>query len=299
VIWGNGVALAGASVLAGTGNGAALMLPVVYSGGYIWSQILHGLCARFRRVIVFNKAICEWDTSESYIGAYSDRLREIIEVDPHESFVVFGNSFGALIAIETGRRIKSNNLTVVFSGCPGFAEGKDFSYGWRSREVATWTKAQQIVADLFVFPERFPAAEIDYALRLVHDDAAARRMVKALREIEPYNVKQKLGEMRCRGVAIWGTEDKITSMAPARHFITNHSDCGFFEIEEAGHCPMLDQPDRFIELASRYWPVDLKSPQGVGRIHRRRAPGRVERTDGAQGDGSHERRENDFRGRAE
>jgi pimeloyl-ACP methyl ester carboxylesterase len=243
------VGLQGASVFAGTGNGAALLLPVVYSGGYIWSQILRRLRAHFARVIIFDRAICEWNTKQSYISGYAEMLRRIIELDPEDRFVVFGNSFGGLIAIETGRRIESDNLTVVFSGCPGFTDGKDFSYGWRSREVATWAKAQQILSDLFVFPERFPAEEVAYALRLVHDDEAARRMVKALREIAPYNVKQKLGEMRCRGVAIWGTEDKITSVAPAKHFITNHSDCGFFEIKDAGHCPMMDQPGQFIDLA--------------------------------------------------
>jgi len=246
-----GAGLKDVSVFDGTGNGVALMVPVVYSSGYFWSQILDGLRARFQRVIIFNKAICESETNQPYIDAYSELLVDMIEANPGDRFVVFGNSFGSLIAIETGRKIKSNNLTVVFGGCPGFDDGGYFSYGLRSRRGATRTKVQEIVADLLVFPERYPATEIDYCLRLVQDAKAARRMLKALREIGSYDVKRKLREMSCPRVAIWGAKDRITSVAPARHFITNHTSCEFIEIENAGHCPMLDQPKHFIELVSK------------------------------------------------
>ena len=228
----------------------AILAPLVYCGGCIWSRVLDEFCAHFARVVMFDRPMCEWETGQSYINAYCELLTGIIRAHPRDDFALFGNSFGSLIAIEAGLRANSDRLTVVFSGCPGLAESNEFSSGIHSTHGITRTKVAKVVRDMFVFPERVPAEEIDNTLRLISNAPSARRMFKALREIPEYNVKQKLGQNRFRGLAIWGGKDKITDVGSARRFITGHTDCQFFEIENAGHCPMLDQPESFVRLVA-------------------------------------------------
>jgi pimeloyl-ACP methyl ester carboxylesterase len=242
--------MAHGNVFQGTGYGVAILLPAIYCRSCFWSQVLEGLRGLFRRVIVFDEAICEREIDQSYVADYSRPLSEMIKMYPDDRFAVFGNSFGSLIAIETGRTTNAGNLTVVFSGCPGLGDGKDLSFNVRTPRSATPANARRVLRNLFVFPDRFPPEEIDRTLQLIRGSKTSRRIIKALREVSTYNVKQRLLESRCRNLAIWGTEDKITNMISAKDFIVNHTDCSFFEIGQAGHCPMLDQPDRFMELVA-------------------------------------------------
>jgi pimeloyl-ACP methyl ester carboxylesterase len=59
-----------------------------------------------------------------------------------------------------------------------------------------------------------------------------------------YRTADRLPEVGCPVLLVWGTEDTVVSIRQAQHFLERLPDAELRELEGTGHFPQFDEPDR-------------------------------------------------------
>jgi pimeloyl-ACP methyl ester carboxylesterase len=71
---------------------------------------------------------------------------------------------------------------------------------------------------------------------------------RAAAEIARYDFRERLGEIACPTLIVWGDRDRIVPPSSADEFARLIPDSRVVVFEDTGHVPMLEEPDRFNRL---------------------------------------------------
>ena len=71
---------------------------------------------------------------------------------------------------------------------------------------------------------------------------------RAAAEIARYDFRDRLGEIACPTLVVWGDRDHIVPPSSAEEFERLIPDSRLVIFEDCGHVPMLEEPDRFNQL---------------------------------------------------
>ena len=111
------------------------------------------------------------------------------------------------------------------------------------------TQARLVAARLFPKPEQAPLRQIAAQRIAANDPATYRRMLIA---IQRFDVRDRLGEIRCPTLVIAGERDTTVPLR-AKRFLAAHISGARLEIvADSGHATPVDQPDAFNELLTRF-----------------------------------------------
>lgn len=75
---------------------------------------------------------------------------------------------------------------------------------------------------------------------------------RAAAEIARYDVRDRLGEIACPTLVIWGDRDRIVPPSSADEFVRLIPNARKVVFEDCGHVPMLEQPERFNRLVEDF-----------------------------------------------
>jgi pimeloyl-ACP methyl ester carboxylesterase len=56
----------------------------------------------------------------------------------------------------------------------------------------------------------------------------------------------------CPSLIVWGIRDRILPLSAGHSLASMIPDARFVPIENAGHCPMIEAPDRFSQLLAEF-----------------------------------------------
>jgi pimeloyl-ACP methyl ester carboxylesterase len=191
-----------------------------------------------------------FDAVDDLAYAYLDLLHEMGPVH------VLGAGFGGWIAAEMAVRCTHAMRSLVLIDALGIKVG--------DRLAAD-------IGDMFVVSpdELVGMCWHDAALgaRLMplpdasHDEATLTRLLEnrrtaALVGWNPFMHSPKLlGRLRridCPTLVVWGASDRLVSPDYGRAFVRAIPNCRYEVIEEAGHYPYLEQPDRFLAVVEPF-----------------------------------------------
>lgn len=111
------------------------------------------------------------------------------------------------------------------------------------------TQARFVAARLFPKPEQAPLRQIATQRIAANDPATYRRVLIA---IQRFDVRDRLGEIRCPTLVIAGERDTTVPLR-AKRFLAAHIPGARLEIvADSGHATPVDQPDAFNELVTRF-----------------------------------------------
>lgn len=185
------------------------------------------------------------------VAEHADHVARVMDaLDLPRDTTVFGNGFGAFVALELALRHSNHcgNL-IVADTLAAFPEPARVPFRVMAEKVST--AGMQAVLDTAIgrmFPPAFAQA---------HPDVIADRKMKLAR-VDPQCFARAclalaaldltLGArlIRTRTLVLCGAQDQTTPPALAKQLSEKMPDARYAEIEDCGHCPMLEQPDALV-----------------------------------------------------
>jgi pimeloyl-ACP methyl ester carboxylesterase len=101
---------------------------------------------------------------------------------------------------------------------------------------------QKLLSLVVAHPERLPGALV---LEVIRATGRARGFAAALDAITQYPIRDRLGEIRCRTLIIWGEDDRLVPVSDATELEWLIPNSRKLIYEDTGHLPMLERPGRF------------------------------------------------------
>ena len=197
--------------------------------------------------------------SISGYGTFMDRFCEEVGVDA-ATFV--GNSMGGFISMECAIKFPHRVERMVLVSAAGLTAQKQrneplLKAMYMGESVAQWVTARivgrsQELASRprsrkamlwYVTPhaERWPAELVMEQAR----GAGKPGFLPALDAITDYPIRERLGDIRCPTLIVWGKKDLLVPVKDAHRFHELIPESELIVYEDVGHVAMLEVPERF------------------------------------------------------
>ncbi|MFM2202039.1 MAG: hypothetical protein RL040_1239 [Bacteroidota bacterium] len=172
-------------------------------------------------------------------------LRDFVNYKGYKQVNLLGNSLGGHVALiyckEHPERVKSLTLTAS-SGLYENAFGSSFP----RREDKEFIR--QKVGLTFFDPKHATDELVDECFEIVNDRNRVLRILALAKSAIRHNMAKELPAMKFPVCLIWGKNDTITPPEVAEEFHQLLTNSSLYWIDECGHAPMMEHPQRFNEL---------------------------------------------------
>jgi pimeloyl-ACP methyl ester carboxylesterase len=254
------------------GSGPPLVFIHGLSGS--WQNWLEQLpvFAREHRVVAFDLpgfGVSEMPAQEISIAGYArtvDALYDALEID---SAAVVGNSMGGFIGAELAIAHPARVERLVLVSAAGLTiehqrderalavlrtvDKRLAAYaGWlgsRSDELARRPRTRRLIFGLVAHrPERLPAPLVAEQMR----GSGRPGFIPALDALTGYPIRDRLGEIACPTLVVWGAEDKLVPASDADEFERLIPNARKVVWPHTGHVAMLERPTAFNRLLAAF-----------------------------------------------
>jgi 3-oxoadipate enol-lactonase len=191
------------------------------------------------------------------VGEHADyvaRVMDALSLSP--TVDVFGNGFGAFVALELAIRhgTRMSRLMVADTAAAFPEPAKAPFRGMAERVRANGISAILDTAIGRMFPPAFQAAHPEVvaarkaALAPVDPSCFARACVA----LAALDLRPRLANIRNPTLVMCGVLDQTTPPALAREVAIAIPGAAYLDIENSGHCPMLEQPDALVSMIDAF-----------------------------------------------
>jgi pimeloyl-ACP methyl ester carboxylesterase len=199
-------------------------------------------------------------------GRFVDALLDRLGVGPA---VLVGNSMGGFIGAELAIQFPERVERLVLVNAAGLTveyQRHDrilglLRYGsrlltvWggfvgaRSAAIASRPRTRWLIMNIVVHrPDLLPAPLVSEQIR----GAGKPGFVDALDALTDYPIRERLGEIGCPTLIVWGTEDRLVPVGDADEFERLIPSARKVVWRETGHMAMLERPRAFNALVERF-----------------------------------------------
>lgn len=176
------------------------------------------------------------------VGGLVDYVEEFVEYKGFSQVNVLGNSLGGHVSLLYSIRRPDRVHTMTLTGSSGLFEsamGDTFPKRGNYEFIKKKTEAT------FYRPEVATKELVDEVYAAVNDRNKAIRIIAMAKSAVRHNLAEKLDGVKCPTLLIWGREDTITPDFVAERFHELIADTELYFIDECGHAPMMEVPDKF------------------------------------------------------
>jgi pimeloyl-ACP methyl ester carboxylesterase len=201
------------------------------------------------RVIIPTLPIYEKSEFKPTVEGLTSYVHAFVEYRKLEQFSLLGNSLGGHIALIYSLRYPHlvNSLTLTASS--GLYES---GMGSTFPKRGSYDFIKERVAYTFYSPETATKELVDEVFKIVNDNFAALRILRFARSAQNHNMRNDLKDIKAPTLLIWGLNDNITPPRVAHEFDRLIADTELHFLDKCGHAPMMEQPDEFNRIFSRF-----------------------------------------------
>jgi pimeloyl-ACP methyl ester carboxylesterase len=239
------------------GSGPPLVFVHGLSGS--WQNWLEQLpvFARDHRVVAFDlpgfgaSEMPDWPISISGDARWLDALYDALGID---AAAVVGNSMGGFIGAELAIAFPSRVERLVLVSAAGLTLDKRLAayaawLGTRSDELARRPRARRMIFGLVAHrPDLLPAPLVAEQIR----GSGKPGFVPALDALTSYPIRDRLPEIGCPTLIVWGTEDRLVPVRDADEFARLIPNARKVVWPQTGHMAMLERPAAFNRLLAAF-----------------------------------------------
>lgn len=193
----------------------------------------------------------------SSVAEYADhvaRAMDALALPPTAD--VFGNGFGAFVALEVAVRHGARiGRLMVADTAPGFPDAAKAPFRGMAEKVrAAGMSAILDTAIGRMFPQAFEAAhpEIVAARKAALASADPACFARACLALAALDLEPRLASIRNPTLVMCGALDQTTPPALAREVARAIPGAVYRDIEGSGHCPMLEQPESLVAMIESF-----------------------------------------------
>ncbi len=181
--------------------------------------------------------------------------------------VVAGNSLGGCLALRLGERADVELAGIVPVAPAGLEHPAWFRVVEGDRlvrmllaapvplpELVVRAAVGQAYRQLAFARPRAIAREVVASFTSHHRDrrAVARYLATGRRLLPELDFPFELEAVRCPVLLVWGARDRMVPHRGSRRVLEALPETTYELIEDCGHCPQVEEPDRFVELLLRF-----------------------------------------------
>jgi 3-oxoadipate enol-lactonase len=252
-----------------TGNGPdLLLLHSLLTEMSVFERVLPRLADAHRVTCLNLPGFGASDPVElSSVGEHADHVARAMDALSLPSTVdVFGNGFGSFVGLELAIRHGARmGRLMVADTAPAFPEPAKAPFRGMAEKVrSTGISAILDTAIGRMFPPAFQAAhpEVVAARKAALAPTNALCFVRACLALAALDLRPQLAGIRNPTLVMCGALDQTTTPALAREVASAIPGAVYRDIEDSGHCPMLEQPEALVSMIEWFTSGSASSPIG-------------------------------------
>ena len=183
------------------------------------------------------------------IGGLLDHVDAFVRDRDYADVNLLGNSLGGHVAQLYTLRRPARVRSLTLTGSSGLFESA-FGTGFPKRGDRAYIARK--VGDVFYDPATATDELIDEVFDITTDRDKALRVVMTAKSAVRHNLEDRLGDIRQPVLLVWGRQDNVTPPFVAEKFAELLPNARLEWVDECGHAPMMEHPDRFNELLGAF-----------------------------------------------
>ncbi|MGB0376577.1 MAG: alpha/beta fold hydrolase [Flavobacteriaceae bacterium] len=228
------------------GSGQPLIVLHGLMGGLSNFQgVFQELPARGYRVIIPQLPIYEMPLLKTTVKEFAKYLHEFILYKELKGVVLLGNSLGGHIGLLYTKNYPEFVKGLVITGSSGLYENA-MGDGYPKRGNYEFIKQKS--EEVFYDPKVATKEIVDEVFEAVNNRDKLVRTLAIAKSAIRHNMSKDLPHMKQPTAIIWGKNDIVTPPDVAREFHKLLPDSELSWIDQCGHAPMMEHPDRFNDI---------------------------------------------------
>jgi len=169
-------------------------------------------------------------------------LKDFMKHKNIDSAILLGNSLGGHIALYFTKLNLKNVKALVLAGSSGLYE-KSLGDTYPKRGDYEYIKRK--TEEVFYDPKIATKEAVDEIFAAVNDRTKVIRTLALAKSAIRHNMAKDLPKLNTPACVIWGKNDNVTPPEVAVDFQKLLPDADLFWLDECGHAPMMEHPDKF------------------------------------------------------
>ena len=177
-------------------------------------------------------------------------VEEFVAYKGYKRVHLIGNSLGGHLALMYVLKNPAGSASLTLTGSSGLYES---AMGTTFPKRGDYEFIKKKTQETFFSPEMASQELIDEIFATVNDRGKALRIVMTSKSAVRNNLSDRLHEIKCPTLLIWGRNDSVTPpfVGEKFHELISHSQLVW--VEECGHAPMMEHPDTFNDILERFF----------------------------------------------
>jgi pimeloyl-ACP methyl ester carboxylesterase len=241
--------------------------PVVFLHGLVglndhWEEVVRAIRARSRCILLQMPLLDLRGEDCSIHGATDLTIRFLEQYLGLEgpAPVLVGNSFGGHIATRIAIERPDLMGGLVLAGASGLIE-KSIVADVQIRPSRDWLVRK--IGELFYDKSKMNPGDVDRAHGELSQRGRARAMVRLSRTARRNHLGDRLGQITCPTLLIWGRQDIVTPPEACEQFHAKIRGSRVLWLDNCGHVPMIECPEEFGVAMNQF--LDELDRQGARR----------------------------------
>jgi len=169
-------------------------------------------------------------------------VEEFVAFKGYEKVHILGNSLGGHLCILYALQNEEKVSTITLTGSSGLFES---SLGSTFPPRGNYEFVKKKSESTFYDPAIATKELVDEVYGIVNDRNKTLNIIATARSAIKNNLEDKLDQISCPTLLIWGKEDNITPPFVGEKFRDLIKDSELHLVEKCGHAPMMELPDEF------------------------------------------------------
>ena len=184
------------------------------------------------------------------VSSVADYVEDYLDQMGFHRVVLMGNSLGGHIAALLALRIPRRVCGLVLTGSSGLFE-KGFSRIPGARPPREWVYAK--CCEVFFSPHHVTDMLVDSVMGVILSRYKLRILIQLAKSAKRDNIRERLKQIRCPTLLIWGRQDQVTQREVAEEFHRNIAESVLVWLDKCGHTPMMEHAAEFGHNVGRWW----------------------------------------------
>ena len=194
----------------------------------------------------------------STVPAIADFARGFVDHAGIDEAVFCGNSLGGHVSLNLALAGPRLVRGLILTGSSGLFERTSGTVS--PHPSRKWVHKK--VSEIFYDKAHADDELVDRVVDTISVRRNVRDIVKIAKSAKRDNLADRLKNIRCPVLLVWGRDDEITPPDVAEEFHENLPDSELVWVAECGHAAMMEHPRRFAEVVEDWWDRRI-CPQGV------------------------------------
>ncbi len=183
------------------------------------------------------------------VKGFAKFLYDFLAFKNIDKAILLGNSLGGHVALYFANKNPDRVLALILTGSSGLYE-KSMGDSYPKRKNYDYIK--QKAQEVFHNPKVATKELVDEVFEAVNNRMKVIRTLALAKSAIRHNMAKDLPHIKVPVCLIWGKDDKVTPPEVAEDFKKLLPDADLYWIEKCGHAPMMEHPDKFINIMDQW-----------------------------------------------